>query len=112
MNMGARKTTRSMVFTIDSSGSPTAGLGSWVVSDLLWGGSIARQARSPFPPARQGHSGESGLVRTIVARLRQNPGDNADQPLYIFTDSRVAYRMGKKEMTENGDHRTVGMERP
>ena len=44
-----------------------------------------------------GHSGDSGLVRTIVTRLLQKLRDNADQPLYIFTEPRVGYRMPRGE---------------
>ena len=44
-----------------------------------------------------GHSGDSGLVRTIVARLRGKLGDRAGQPRYIFTEPRVGYRMPKGE---------------
>ena len=44
-----------------------------------------------------GHSGDSGLVRTIVTRLRRKLGDNAEEPLYIFTEPGVGYRMGQGE---------------
>ena len=44
-----------------------------------------------------GHSEDTGLVRTIVARLRQKLGDSAGQPRYIFTDPRAGYRMPKGE---------------
>ena len=33
-----------------------------------------------------GHSGDSGLVRTIVTRLRRKLGDNADELRHIFTE--------------------------
>ncbi len=44
-----------------------------------------------------GHSGDSGLVRTIVTRLRHKLGDEANSPRYIFTEPRVGYRMPKSE---------------
>ena len=49
-----------------------------------------------------GHSGDSGLVRTIVTRLRQKLGDNAGEPQYIFTEPRVGYRMGQGEQSNGG----------
>ncbi|MCZ0940649.1 MAG: ATP-binding protein [Caldilineaceae bacterium] len=47
----------------------------------------------------QGHSGEAGLVRTVVKRLRQKLGDDAHDPTYIFTEPRVGYRMAKPPST-------------
>ena len=47
------------------------------------------------------HSGDSGLVRTIVARLRGKLGDDAGQSRYIFTEPRVGYRMAKAETRRN-----------
>ena len=44
-----------------------------------------------------GHSGDSGLVRTIVTRLRGKLGDRAGQSRYIFTEPRVGYRMPRGE---------------
>jgi len=44
---------------------------------------------------RQGHSGDAGLVRTVVKRLREKLGEDAHKPKYIFTEQRVGYRMGK-----------------
>lgn len=44
-----------------------------------------------------GNSGDSGLVRTIVNRLRRKLGDDANDPGYIFTVPRVGYRMPKPE---------------
>ena len=41
------------------------------------------------------NSGDSGLVRTIVKRLRQKLGDSARSPSYILTQPRVGYRMKK-----------------
>ena len=38
---------------------------------------------------------DSGLVRTIVKRLRQKFGDDARNPVYIFTQPRVGYSMKK-----------------
>ena len=43
------------------------------------------------------NSGESGLVRTVVKRLRRKLGDDANSPIYIFTEPRVGYRMAKAE---------------
>ena len=47
-----------------------------------------------------GRSGDSGLLRTIIRRLRARLGDDADNPRYIFTEPRVGYRMGKPETPE------------
>ncbi len=47
----------------------------------------------------QGHSGDSGLVRTVITRLRQKLGDDVHDPKYIFTEHRVGYRMGKASST-------------
>ena len=47
----------------------------------------------------QGHSGDAGLVRTVVKRLRQKLGDDAYEPKYIFTETRVGYRMEKPPST-------------
>ena len=32
-------------------------------------------------------------MRTVVSRLRRKLGDDANQPVYIFTEPRVGYRM-------------------
>ena len=48
----------------------------------------------------EGHSGDVGLVRTIVRRLRLKLGDDTRNPVYIFTKSRVGYHMPKRESTE------------
>ena len=45
----------------------------------------------------QGHSGGSGLVRTIVSRLRRKLDDDGANPAYIFTFPRVGYLMAKGE---------------
>ncbi len=42
-------------------------------------------------------TGEPWLVRNVVKRLWNNLGDNADNPIYILTESRVGYRMPKGE---------------
>ncbi len=47
-------------------------------------------------------SGDSGLVRTIVSRLRRKLDDDADAPAYIFTVPRVGYRMAKPMEQEQG----------
>ena len=41
----------------------------------------------------RGHPGDTRLVRTVVKRLRQKLGDDAQDPRYIFTEPRVGYRM-------------------
>ncbi len=46
------------------------------------------------------NSGEAGLVRTIVKRLRQKLGDDAKDPRYVMTQPRVGYRMPKGEAVE------------
>ena len=48
----------------------------------------------------EGKSGDAGLVRTIVKRLRHKLGDDAHNPEYIFTEPRVGYRMTKGESPE------------
>lgn len=48
----------------------------------------------------EGNSGDAGLVRTIVKRLRHKLGDDAHSPEYIFTEPRVGYRMKKGESPE------------
>ena len=45
-----------------------------------------------------GRSGDTGLLRTIIRRLRARLGDDADNPRYIFTVPRTGYRMEKGEM--------------
>ena len=42
-------------------------------------------------------SKDSGLVRTIVNRLRRKLGDDANAPRYIFTLPRTGCRMAKGE---------------
>ena len=41
------------------------------------------------------NSGDAGLVRTIVKKLRRKLGDEAVKPTYIFTEARVGYRTAK-----------------
>ena len=48
----------------------------------------------------EGHSGDVGLVRTIVRRLRLKLGDDTRNPEYIFTKSRVGYHMPRGERPE------------
>ena len=43
-------------------------------------------------------TGEPGLVRNVVKRLRRKLRDAADNPTYVFTEPRVGYRMAKVEM--------------
>ena len=40
-------------------------------------------------------SGDVRPMRTIVSKLRRKLGDDADNPIYIFTEPRVGYRMPK-----------------
>ena len=40
-----------------------------------------------------GRSVSVGQVRTVVKNLRRKLGDDADSPIYVFTDERVGYRM-------------------
>ena len=42
-------------------------------------------------------SGDVRPMRTIVSKLRRKLGDDADNPIYIFTEPRVGYRMPKGE---------------
>ena len=42
-------------------------------------------------------TGEPGLVRNVVKRLRRKLRDDADNPTYVFTEPRVGYRMPKGE---------------
>ena len=42
-----------------------------------------------------GNAGDSRPVRTVVKNLRRKLGDDARNPAYIFTESRVGYRMGR-----------------
>ena len=48
----------------------------------------------------RGSSGDMRLVRTVVKRLRQKLGDDADDPRYIFTEPRVGYRMERSGTAE------------
>ena len=41
------------------------------------------------------YSGEGHLARVFVGNLRRKLGDDANDPRYIFTESRVGYRMAK-----------------
>ena len=42
-------------------------------------------------------SGDVRPMRTIVSKLRRKLGDDADNPIYIFTEPRVGYRMPRGE---------------
>ena len=44
-----------------------------------------------------GHSGQPGAVRTFVKNLRRKLEDDADNPKYIRTETRVGYRMEEGE---------------
>ena len=48
----------------------------------------------------RGSSGDMRLVRTVVKRLRQKLGDDANDPKYIFTEQRVGYRMERSRTAE------------
>ena len=50
-----------------------------------------------------GHSGDTGLVRSIVRRLRRKLGDDAENPTYIVTEPRVGYRMARGEEPGKAD---------
>jgi len=41
------------------------------------------------------NTGDARLVRAVVKRLRRKLGDDVKNPRYIFTESRVGYRMAK-----------------
>ena len=45
-------------------------------------------------------SGDVRPMRTIVSKLRRKLGDDPDNPIYIFTEPRVGYRMPKGETPE------------
>ena len=45
-------------------------------------------------------TGEPGLVRNVVKRLRRKMGDDANNSAHIFTEPRVGYRMAKGEGQE------------
>ncbi len=49
------------------------------------------------------NSGDTGLIRTIVYRLRRKLDDDADDPAYIITVPRVGYRMAKPMTPEPTD---------
>ena len=42
-------------------------------------------------------SGDVRPMRTIVSKLRRKLGDDANNPVFIFTEPRVGYRMPKGE---------------
>ena len=46
-------------------------------------------------------SGDVRPMRTIVSKLRRKLGDDADNPIYIFTEPRVGYRMPRGETKES-----------
>ncbi len=53
------------------------------------------------------NSGDAGLVRTIVKRLRRKLGDDAKNLRYILTEPRVGYRMARSETSEQVEPRSV-----
>jgi len=46
------------------------------------------------------NSGDAGLVRTIIKRLRRKLGDDAANPTYIFTQPNVGYRLARNPDAE------------
>ena len=46
--------------------------------------------------------GEAWLVRNVIKRLRRKLGDDSKSPVYIITEPRVGYRMGRDEGQEDG----------
>ena len=52
-----------------------------------------------------GRSGDTGLLRTIVRRLRAKLDDDADNPRYIFTVPRVGYWMPNATAPGEGETR-------
>ena len=40
-------------------------------------------------------TGERGMVRNVVRRLRRKLRDDAENPAYIFIEPRVGYRMAR-----------------
>ena len=49
---------------------------------------------------RERNNGDVRPMRTVVSSLRRKLGDNADNPVYIFTEPRVGYRMPRGEGEE------------
>ena len=47
-----------------------------------------------------GRTGEPWLVRDVIKRLRRKLSDDADNPVFIYTEPRVGYRMVKGEPPE------------
>ena len=47
------------------------------------------------------NSGDTRVVHAIVKKLRRKLGDDVKRPRYIFTESRVGYRMAKPERPTN-----------
>ena len=41
--------------------------------------------------------GDLRPMRTVIRNLRQKLGDDAKRPMYIFTESRIGYRMAKRD---------------
>ena len=50
----------------------------------------------------QAHDDDLRPMRTTMSSLRRKLGDGAAEPLYIFTESRVGYRMPKGEAASGG----------
>ena len=49
--------------------------------------------------------GDLRPMRTVISSLRRRLGDDADNPIYIFTEPRVGYRMARADSSGNGTAR-------
>ena len=49
--------------------------------------------------------GDLRPMRTVISTLRRRLGDDADNPIYIFTEPRVGYRMARADSSGNGTAR-------
>ena len=58
--------------------------GTWCPTGAFWNG------------LRQRRKGELWHMRTIMGNLRRELSDDAENPTYIITESRVGYRMPKR----------------
>ena len=48
----------------------------------------------------EGHDGNMGAMRTVINTLRRRLGDEARDPVYIFTEPRVGYHMPRSQLRE------------
>ena len=51
---------------------------------------------------REKGNGDVRPMRTVVSSLRRKLGDDADNPVYIFTEPRVGYRMPRGQVEDGG----------